>query len=87
MTADTESVRITTWTFEDGEATGFHRHELDYVVVPITGGTFEIRDGRGGTRELVQQAAVAYLGSRGTEHDVVNRSGQPASFVEIELKR
>jgi beta-alanine degradation protein BauB len=34
-TADDDRVRITTWTFEDGEYTGHHRHEYDYVVVPI----------------------------------------------------
>jgi beta-alanine degradation protein BauB len=38
--ADDDRVRITTWTFEDGEDTGHHRHEYDYIVVPITGGTF-----------------------------------------------
>jgi hypothetical protein len=36
---------------------------------------------------MTQQAAVAYLGRAGTEHDVVNRSGGSAVFVEVELKR
>jgi quercetin dioxygenase-like cupin family protein len=84
---DDDRLRITTWTFEDGEDTGHHVHEYDYVVVPITGGTFEITEPGGTTRETTQHTAVSYLGRAGTEHNVINRSGRTATFVEIELKR
>ena len=84
---DDAHVRITTWTFEDGQDTGHHVHEYDYVVVPITGGTFEISEPDGTMREMTQQTAVPYLGRAGTEHNVINRSGRTATFVEIELKR
>ncbi len=83
---DTEDVRVTTWTFQDGDATGHHRHEFDYVIVPITGGTFAVIDSDGSTHDLIQQAAVPYLGHAGTTHDVINRSGRNATFIEIELK-
>ena len=33
-------VRVTRWTFRDGDETGHHVHEYDYLVVPLTGGTF-----------------------------------------------
>jgi len=85
--ADDHRVRITTWTFQDGEDTGHHRHEYDYVVVPISGGTFAVKEPDGTAREMTQQAAVAYLGRAGTEHNVINRSGRTAVFVEVELKR
>jgi hypothetical protein len=85
--ADDDRVRITTWTFGDGHDTGHHRHEYDYIVVPISGGTFAITELDGTTREMTQQAAVAYLGRAGTEHNVTNRSGRAAVFVEVELKR
>jgi beta-alanine degradation protein BauB len=84
---DDDGVRITTWTFRDGENTGHHRHEYDYVIVPISGGTFLVVESDGTTRDMTQKAAVAYLGRAGTEHDVINRSGETAVFVEIELKR
>jgi quercetin dioxygenase-like cupin family protein len=85
---DDERVRITTWTFDaDGEATGWHIHEYDYIVVPVTGGTFAVTTPDGATHELTQHAGSPYLGKPGTEHDVVNAGGAPASFVEIELKR
>jgi beta-alanine degradation protein BauB len=86
-TADDDRVRITTWTFGDGEDTGRHRHEYDYAVVPITGGTFEITEADGTTREMTQHAARSYLGRAGTEHNVINRSGRTAVFVELEFKR
>ena len=35
---DNERVRVTEWRFAPGAATGWHRHELDYVVVPMTTG-------------------------------------------------
>ena len=85
---DDERVRITTWTFEaDGDAIGWHVHDYDYIVVPVTGGTFAVTGPDGDTRELTQHAGTPYLGSAGTEHDVANVSGAPAAFVEIELKR
>jgi hypothetical protein len=85
---DDERVRITTWRFAaDGEATGWHVHEYDYVVVPVTGGKFAITAADGSVRELTQEAGSPYLGSAGTEHDVVYVGGASAVFVEIELKR
>jgi beta-alanine degradation protein BauB len=84
---DDDRVRITTWTFEDGDDTGYHRHEYDYVVVPVTGGTFEVIEADGTTREMTQQSALPYRGQAGTEHNVINRSGRTAVFVDIELKQ
>ena len=85
--ADDDRVRVTTFTFEDGDETGDHRHEHDYIVVPITGGTFEVTDRDGTVRRLDQTAGSPYRGREGTDHNVVNRSGRMAIFVEIELKR
>jgi beta-alanine degradation protein BauB len=86
-TVDDERLRVTTLTFGDGDQTGGHRHEFDYLVVPVTGGTFTVIERDGSTRELEQEAGVPYLGKAGTEHNVVNASGRAATFVEIELKR
>ncbi|HEX5558596.1 MAG TPA: hypothetical protein VFX13_13320 [Gaiellales bacterium] len=86
-TVDDERVRVTTLTFADGDETGDHRHEYDYLVVPVTGGAFTVIEHDGSTRELAQQAGVPYLGRAGTEHNVINASGRAATFVEIELKR
>jgi beta-alanine degradation protein BauB len=88
VSVDNDQVRVTTWTFDTaGAATGRHRHDFDYVVVPITGGTFTVTDVDGSVREMNQLAGSPHLGTAETAHDVVNRSGQGAVFVEIELKR
>jgi beta-alanine degradation protein BauB len=87
LSVDDEKVRVTTWTFEAaGVAIGHHRHEFDYVVVPVTGGTFTVIDLDGSEREMEQVAGSPYLGTAGTEHDVINASDRETVFVEIELK-
>jgi hypothetical protein len=87
VNADNDAVRVTTWTFgAAGAATGQHRHEYDYVVVPVTGGRFEVVDIDGSVREMDQVAGSPYLGTAGTAHDVVSVAAHEAVFVEIELK-
>jgi hypothetical protein len=86
-TVDNDQVRVTTWTFDaEGDATGHHRHEFDYVVVPITGGTFRVINSDTSVRELVQVAGAPYVGVAGTTHDVVSTAESESVFVEIELK-
>jgi beta-alanine degradation protein BauB len=82
---DNERVRVTTWTFAPGQATGQHRHEFDYVVVPVSGGTFTVT-ATDGTTALNQRAGQAYARQAGVEHDVTNSGRQQAVFVEVELK-
>jgi hypothetical protein len=87
-TADNDHVRVTTWTFgAEGDATGPHRHEFDYIVVPVTGGTFLVTNSDTSTRGLVQVAGSSYLGVAGTAHDVVSTADHLSAFVEVELKR
>jgi quercetin dioxygenase-like cupin family protein len=87
VSADNDRVRVTTWRFAPGTATGRHRHEFDYVVVPVTGGAFTVVDPDGAERVMEQVAGSPYLGAAGTEHDVVNATGREVVFVEVEFKR
>jgi len=85
---DDDQVRVTTWTFDgEGDATGPHVHEYDYVVVPITGGRFTVVDSEDATREMTQEPASPYRGVAGTAHNVISSTGSRVVFVEIELKR
>lgn len=82
---DNARVRVTEWRFAPGAATGWHRHELDYVIVPLATGRLRIRTREGETEaELV--AGQSYFRAAGAEHDVVNASGQAFAFVEVELR-
>jgi quercetin dioxygenase-like cupin family protein len=86
--SDNDRARVTTWTFsEDGAATGQHRHEFDYIVVPVTGGTFRVTGADGSVTTMTQVPGVPYSRPAGTTHDVVSTSAHEAVFVEIELKR
>ena len=88
VTSDDDRVRVTVWTFDaPGQAIGHHRHEFDYVVVPVTGGRFTVIDPDGSERTMEQVAGEPYLGTAGTEHDVVSAADGEAVFVEVELKR
>lgn len=83
---ENDRVVVTTWEFGDGDETGDHVHAYDYVVVPVTGGTFEVVNADGSVFVREQRAGESYVGPKGTAHNVINRSGRPATFVEIELK-
>ena len=82
---DNERVRVTEWRFAPGEATGWHRHDLDYVIVPVAGGTIRLESPTGSNdAELVP--GQAYYRQAVIEHDVVNVGETEVAFVEIELK-
>ncbi len=82
---DDARVRVTEWRFRPGEATGHHRHEFPYVVVPMTTGTLESR-GAAEVTTAPLTAGQAYTRPAGVEHDVVNTNAFEFVFVEIELK-
>jgi beta-alanine degradation protein BauB len=84
LQTETPEVRITEWRLPPDSAIGWHRHEYDYVVVPITDGELTIvTDAR--TRSPIT-AGQAYFRKAGVEHDVLNETGWEIVFVEIELK-
>ena len=83
---DNERVRVTEWRFAPGAATGWHRHELDYVVVPMADGVLELV-GQGDVRSRAElRSGVPYFRNAGVEHDVINANAFPFAFIEVELK-
>lgn len=57
---DNDRVRVTHWRFAPGEATGWHRHEYDYVIVPLTTGSLSAVDASGETHASPLTAGVSY---------------------------
>lgn len=82
---DNDRVRVTEWRFAPGAATGWHRHEYDYVIVPLTTGRLRLREPEG---ERISELTVGdpYFRTAGVEHDVVNANDFEFAFVETELK-
>lgn len=83
---DNDQLRVTEWRFAKGTATGFHRHEFDYVVVPGTTGKLKIVDAEGAETFADLTAGQSYFRKSGVEHDVINAHDGEFVFVEIELK-
>ena len=84
--SDNARTRVTEWRFAPGAATGFHRHEYDYVIVPITTGQLKLIDAKGEVNFAQLQAGVSYFREAGVEHDVINANDYEFSFVEVEFK-
>lgn len=82
---DDDRVRVTEWRFAPGAATGHHRHQHDYVVVPMTTGQLRLIEA-GGERVAELEAGKSYARLAGVEHDVVNANDFAFTFLEIELK-
>jgi len=83
---DNDRTRVTEWRFAPGAATGWHRHEYDYVVVPLLDGALKLVTG-GGREDMVDlKAGVPYYRETGVEHDVINANDFEYAFIEIEIK-
>lgn len=82
---DNDRVKVTEWRFAPGAETGWHRHGMDYVVVPMSTGTL-LLETAGGDVHAPLTAGVSYTRPVGVEHNVVNANAHEFTFVEIELK-
>ncbi|MGB8621432.1 MAG: cupin domain-containing protein [Paracoccaceae bacterium] len=83
---DDDRVRVTRFDFAPGAQTGWHRHELDYVITAITDCHMRLEDPVGTTRDVMVPAGSAYRRAEGVEHNVINAGDAPMAFVEVELK-
>lgn len=83
---DDDRTRVTEWDFPPGSETGFHVHEMDYVVVPTVGGTLTITDDSGKEMANTITPGQSYGRKAGVAHNVENRSDSRVVFVEVELK-
>jgi len=81
---DNARTRVIRHRLAPGAHTGFHRHEYDYVVVPISGGRMRIVEG-GKEVYADLSSGIAYFRTAGVEHDVFNDLDRELVFVEVEL--
>jgi beta-alanine degradation protein BauB len=81
---ENKRARVTRHKMAPGASTGFHRHEYDYVIVPVTDGRMRVVEGG---RETLNElkAGVSYFRPAGVEHDVINGGDHELIFVEIEI--
>ena len=83
---DNDQFRVTEWRFAPGAETGWHRHEMNYVVVPMTTGQLKIElpDDEIMISDLT--AGISYAREIGVEHNVINANNFEFVFVEVEAK-
>ena len=83
---ENERVRTTEWCVPArGDNTGWHRHEYDYVVIPMQDGALDITGSDGAVSRSALQAGVPYFRAAGVEHDVASANDFPFRFIEVEL--
>ncbi len=81
---ENEHFRVTKWTIEPGGTIPMHRHEHEYVVVPLVTDTMYVTNADGS--EIVSNLVTGASYTRPpSEHQVENRTSSSAIvFVEIE---
>ena len=84
---DEPRVRVTEYRFAPGAETGWHRHEHDYVVVPLLAGRLQFEEAGGTVRTAELLTHQPYARQAGVEHNVINANGFEFAFLEIELMR
>lgn len=82
---DNERVRVLEWRFAPTAEVGHHRHEHDYVVVPIMDGKIRVVTAEGeSVNEL--KTGKPYFRYAGVEHNVINANSTEFAFIEVEIK-
>ena len=82
---DIARTRVTRYRLPPGATTGAHRHEYDYVIVPVTSGRLRVvANGQEIFADLA--SGVSYARPAGVEHEVFNAGTAEMIFVEVELK-
>ena len=83
---DNDQVRVTEWRFAPGAETGFHIHEMDYIVVPSGDGRLKLISPEGEESYAELKLGQSYFRKAGVHHNVINASEYEFAFVEVELK-
>lgn len=83
---ENDQVRVTRFDFEPGAETGWHTHEMDYVIVTLTDCPLRLELPGGVVKDSIIAAGQSYTRPEGTEHNVINDGTTVMSFVEVELK-
>ena len=81
-----DSMVVTHWVFKPGEQTGWHRHELDYVVIYESEGTLTSHFADGSTKEFAYAPGKSASIKAPVEHNAVNTGTTDIMGYEIEYK-
>lgn len=82
---DAARTRVTEWRFAPGAETGFHTHEYDYVIVPVTASRMRLEHPDGSVTHADLEPGRSYFRQAGVAHNVINEGPGELVFVEVEF--
>ena len=83
---DNERVRVTEYSFNKNEETGFHVHQWDYVVIPQTNGLLLLINDKDAETTATLVKGQPYYRKAGVSHNVINNGKEKLVFIEVEIK-
>jgi len=78
--------RVTKWTIEPGGSIPMHRHDYEYVVIPLVTDTMQVVNADGSEFDAELTTGQSYTRTAGAEHRIENR-GSAAAVVFVEIER
>lgn len=82
---ENQHFRVTKWSIDPGGAIPMHRHEHEYVVIPLVTASMHVVTADGDELEAELVTGQSYTRPAGSEHRVENRgSDAVVAFVEVE---
>ena len=83
---DNERIRVTEYSFNKNEETGFHVHQWDYVIIPQTDGLLLLINDNDDETTATLVKGQPYYREAGVSHNVINIGKEKLVFIEIEIK-
>ena len=83
---DNDRIRVTKYSFNKNEETGFHVHQWDYVVIPQTNGQLLLIDDNELETTAMLIKGEPYYRKAGVSHNVINNGKEKLVFIELEIK-
>jgi quercetin dioxygenase-like cupin family protein len=83
---ENDAIRVWTFTVPPGGIKKMHQHELDYLIVPMTGGKVEITTLEGKARYPEDAKGQVIWQDAGEIHQLRNLNGFDYQNILVELK-
>lgn len=84
---ENEHVRVWKLDLGPGETQAWHKHELSYLVIPLTKGNNVMRFADGREKPTEEEPGQALWREPGMEHELENTSDFHYANMLVELKR
>lgn len=84
---ENDTIRVWKLTLEPGEIQAWHKHDLPYLVVPLTDGDNLMRFADGRVRPTAEKSGDALWREPGMPHELENTGAATYANVLIEFKQ